>query len=185
MPVQPPTRFLSTYVYIDAGYIIEHLKRARYRTDFDPRVLATFVDAGMAGSYWVYDVVRIYYYDAALEASDPDFEAQRDRLVRLQTLDYVFVRTGWVTGKRRRQRAVDVQLAVDALEAARTGTIQAIALFAGDADFTPLAEAVHRAGTRFLVVAWKDSLSQELANAADLVIALTHPKNLGTDVLAP
>lgn len=104
---------------------------------------------------------------------------------RIQHLDYVFVQTGWVTGKRRRQEAVEVQLGVDALKAARTGTIQAIALFAGDADFTPLAEAVHRAGTRFLVVAWTDSLSQELANAADLVIALPHPKNLGTDVLAP
>jgi uncharacterized protein (TIGR00288 family) len=65
---------------------------------------------------------------------------------------------------------VDVQLAVDSLQAANRGIVKAIALVSGDSDFVPVARAIREAGPHFIVMAFKRSLSGELANEADLLI---------------
>ena len=79
-------------------------------------------------------------------------------------------------GKRRpEQKGVDVQLAVDALQAANRGVVGAIALVSGDADFIPLVKAVRDVGPHVIVIAFKESLSPDLRTAADRVVVLDSP----------
>jgi uncharacterized protein (TIGR00288 family) len=71
--------------------------------------------------------------------------------------------------RRREQKGVDVQMAVDALKAAASGTVDAIILVAGDADFAPLARAIREFGPHVFVVAFPENLSPSLAREADRV----------------
>src|SRR5260221_1215127 len=93
------------------------------------------------------EVQRVFYYhsldderregevDAAFEARK---QAQLDRYDKINALPGFHTRLGSVTGKsvrRRRQKMVDVQLAVDALTHAFNKNIGIAVLFAGDLDF--------------------------------------------------
>lgn len=122
----------------------------------------------------------MFFYDAidenAPEQKKKDFQAY---LAKVEQISYVAVVTGFVRPgkkKRREQKGVDVQIAVDALEAASSGRADAIVLIAGDADFCPLAEAVRRAGPFMLVFGYRLSMSSELRYSADVVGYLPDPK---------
>lgn len=120
--------------------------------------------------------VRLFYYDALDDnGPEPERAAFAAYLDAVEQLADTSVATGYVKSSRRRgreQKAVDVQLAVDALEAALTGRADVIALVAGDGDFAPLAEAVRRAGPHCIVLAFPNSLARELRMAADRVVDL-------------
>jgi hypothetical protein len=72
----------------------------------------------------------------------------RTRLVPLQNffartgaLSGVHVRLGTVTGKRRRQKEVDILLATDMLTHGFNGNMKTAVLLSGDLDFRPIIEA--------------------------------------------
>ena len=170
------------YVYVDEGYVRPDLRDAGLPDEFDPRELAKYVSGAMLDRHvqWGLRPTRIFYYDALDETRPEEAERQERYFRRLERLPNTHVRTGYVRrGRqgRRQQKAVDVQLAVDALEAAASGKIVAIGLVAGDADFVPLAEAVRRAGPHVVVVAFKTSAAEELLAVADYVVGLeaAHP----------
>jgi len=62
---------------------------------------------------------------------------------------------------------VDIQLAVEALKVAGSGNADVIALVSGDEDFIPLVEAIRDEGPIVYVLAFNDSVSADLLNAAD------------------
>jgi uncharacterized LabA/DUF88 family protein len=175
----------SCYVYVDGRYVRKQLSDAGLSDEFDPRKPAGFVrNAGWIGGLrWDIAPVRVFYYDAvdetpADEAARLEADRQRAYFDRLRRLPETHVVTGYLRpGRRgrRQQKGVDVQLAVDALEAALYQRVKAVALVAGDADFIPLAEAVRRAGPHVLVLAFESSLSDELHAAADRFIPLPEP----------
>jgi uncharacterized LabA/DUF88 family protein len=122
----------------------------------------------------------MFFYDAVDENASPQEKQDlQTYLQNVEELPYVAVVTGFVRPgkrKRREQKGVDVQIAVDALEAAWAGRADAIILVAGDADFCPLAEAVRRAGAFMLVFGYPHSMSSELRHSADVVGYLPDPK---------
>lgn len=159
------------YVYIDGEYVRQGIQQMGLSGEFDPTVLywpiarQNVMDLPMrAGRYFVYD------------AFDPNNPAHADRqayLRHIEQLEDVTVRTGYMRrssrAHRRQQKGVDVQLAVDALEAARSGSIGVVALVTGDGDFAPLVEAVQRAGPHIFVFGFKESIADELREVADRV----------------
>src|SRR3712207_6530278 len=101
--------------------------------------------------------MRTFYYNALAEdestpAKTKQLEAHLEWVRHLPDTE---VREGYVRPslrRKRQQRGVDVQLAVDALEAAYARHVKALALVTGDIDFVPLVEAIRRAGPHVFVL---------------------------------
>lgn len=168
----------SAYAYIDAGYIRSSLKNAGQSEYFNPSHLWPHLNAVSANRQSI-QPIRMFFYDAIDDnAVEPEKSNFQTYLEKVEQIPYVAVTTGFVRpGKKkpREQKGVDVQIAVDALEAAWSGRADAIILVAGDADFCPLAEAVRRTGA-FMIVIGYPAMSSELRYSADVVGYLPDPK---------
>ena len=88
---------------------------------------------------------------------------------KLRSANHIFVKLGRLVGEggRRRQKGVDMLLAIEPLKVARSGNADVIALVAGDQDFVPLVEAIRDEGPLVFVFAFVNSVAQELLDAAD------------------
>ena len=83
------------------------------------------------------------------------------------------VREGWLsTGRRRQQKEVDVQLAVDMLSHAFQKNMTKAILVAGDRDFKPLVQSLVQFGTYVNLVSDPLSRAKELARAADVATSI-------------
>jgi uncharacterized LabA/DUF88 family protein len=164
---------MPCYVYVDGQYVREELRAVGMSDEFNPREPAAFTrHQVVAGSH--VRPTRIFYYDALDEnAEEAEQNRQRvyfDRLRRLRDTHVVLGRVRpTASAKRRQQKGVDVQLAVDALRAATSGVVGAIVLVTGDADFVPLVKGIREAGPHVFVFAFAKSLSPELEVEADRV----------------
>jgi hypothetical protein len=104
---------------------------------------------------------------------EADFNArvakQEEMFTAIRSLRGFHVRLGSVSGKRKklRQKKVDVQLVVDALEHAFRGNMSRVCLVAGDLDFAPLVECLVRLGTYVEVIYEPTSAAVDLYQAAD------------------
>lgn len=162
--------WMPCYAFVDGAYVRAELVNRGQGEEFDPTKPAAFTR-----NINIYDTqliaIRVFYYDA------PDPDANQDRQAmqkayfdRLRLLPDTHVILGELRrGKKREQKGVDVQLAIDALKAAFSGAVRAVAIISGDADFAPLARAIREAGPHVVVLAFKDSLSPSLAVEADRV----------------
>jgi uncharacterized LabA/DUF88 family protein len=168
------------YGFIDGNYLDLEFKR-RYA---DIVAMPTAIDFGAIRSEL--QLQRVYYYSAVDDLrrdteSDREFEnrvnAVVERLDQINDLDGFHVRRGSVTGKikgqSRRQKQVDVQLAVDALLHAINRNMRDAVLFAGDLDFKPLVDALVSLGIHTQLHCAKGSSAKEFRAAADRFVPLT------------
>ena len=128
------------YLFIDGGCLRSAVRKMCQELFGSADEYQPLIPAIAGGEY-----NKIFYYDAAPGKShgetqaayearvQPDF----DRFAQIQALDRVHVALGRIVGTDRRQKGVDVQLAVDMMTHAFRGTITRATLFAGDADFYP------------------------------------------------
>lgn len=127
---------------------------------------------------------RFFYYDCLHDikkANETDqrfktrVEQQNGFFKRIQSLDGFHVRLGSLagTGKKVRQKKVDVLLAVEMLDNSFRKNMAAAVLLAGDSDFIPVTEAVMRHGTWVEVCYDPTGASEELYSTADKAVPLT------------
>ena len=161
------------YLFIDGGYA-----RRVYRKAME----AVF---GSAGELSVQRIIsqmevppfRTYYYDCRNRIrknaeSDADFNARVEKqeayFLAIRSLRSVHVQLGTLTGARkRRQKEVDVQLAVDMLTHGFNRNMTHAVLLSGDLDFRPVVEALVRSGVFVAVWYENTSGSKKLYGAAD------------------
>jgi hypothetical protein len=129
---------------------------------------------------------RVYYYNSldderrpgeAEDAFKVRVEADMTRFDAIAAIPRFHVRLGSVSGrtlKRRRQKQVDVQLAVDALTHAFNKNMQTAVFIAGDLDFKPLVDSLVSLGVFVEVIYERTSAARELYRAADFSTALNH-----------
>ena len=162
------------YAFVDAQYLRKEFRNARLRDNIDPWKIVAKVHQRLGRR--VVQAVRLFFYDAideddSAEEAHQEEAQQRDYFRRVEALDDTMVIVGQVrrgaASKSREQKGVDVQLAIDALLMASRGDIEAVILVTGDADFTPLAEAIRRLGPHVIVAAYPKSLASSLKAAAD------------------
>lgn len=175
----------NAYCFVDGGYLRGICKEEK-RPLVDPRKLASNVAYSEYVQNWGtwkgraerrglvrlpdlrLDLGRVIYYDA--EPEKPDALIQ-EYWNQVELLDDTQLGFGVVRGrgKKQRQKGVDGLIAVDMLEGAFNGIYDVAILVAGDADFVPVVQAVHRRGVMVLVVAQEKSLAGDLKRAADRV----------------
>ncbi len=138
-----------TYLFIDAGQL-----QTFYRDTYEP-VFGPDYEVDFARVKEEFKAKRVFYYDCPENKkpgeSDADFkvrqEAQEERLDRIEKVEGVHVRRGWLSsGKKRQQKEVDVLLAVDMLTHSFYRNMTKAVLLSGDRDFKPVVESVVRLG---------------------------------------
>jgi len=158
------SNFATCYLFVDGAYVRERRTARRLDLEFDPRGPARYLDR-LRSLGKQQTVVRCFYFDA-LDDEDPEMVAFFEKM---RGLDDTHVYLGRLVrgGSGRRQKGVDIQLAVEALKVAGSGNADVIALVTGDEDFIPLVEAIRDEGPIVYVLAFNDSVSADLLNAAD------------------
>jgi uncharacterized LabA/DUF88 family protein len=160
-----------TYLFIDGGYLTK---------------LYSETVAALFGGQWTINYQQMcgvlharksFYYDCLDETSRKDesdadhiarIERQKEEFERIRSVKGTHVRLGKLVGdgKRKRQKEVDVLLAVDMLNHAYRQNMSRAILIAGDRDYRPLVESLVQIGT-FVEVHCGKRAAAELYRAAD------------------
>lgn len=159
------------YLFIDGAYAREAYQKA---------MEAVFGVAGEIAPERIVEQVesfRTFYYDCMDETRKPSeteaefnerVAAQEKYFSRIRALRGVHLQLGTLTGPKRRQKEVDVLLAVDMLTHGFNRNMTHAVLVSGDLDFRPVVEALVRAGVFVEVWYEKNTAAKELYWAADL-----------------
>jgi len=133
------------YLFVDGGCLRSSVRTICRDLFNDENEYQPYIPTMAGGEY-----DKIFYYDAvpgkehgeAQATYEARVQGDHDRFAQIQALDRVHVALGKIVGADRRQKGVDVQLAVDMMTHAFRGNITRATLFAGDADFLPLIRAL-------------------------------------------
>lgn len=116
-------------------------------------------------------LVRPYYYDSW--DGNPHHKTVLDKL---ESIGYDLQGVYRFTSKEKRsrkQKCVDIKIAVDMVHFADATPVSIVVLCSGDKDFLPAIEAVKYTSKKLVVVCFKHSGSEELIRKADIFIDLT------------
>lgn len=161
---------MTRYLFLDGGCLRARIKEvgARYCGGSHLEINWWGPSAGFQ---------KIFYYDALPaqrpSQSDEDFDAERQEVeelhAKLATLDRFRVNEGdtrYRKGRGLEQKKVDVMIAVDMMIHTIRRNMEDAALIAGDADFTPLLNALSYEGM-FVTLIHPPKASKDLLAAAD------------------
>lgn len=159
---------IQNYLFIDGNYLRRAYEDTMRR--FFPDVHHYNLDLRAIKQYA--RASKAFYYDA-VDESAPDADERKSYLDEIRALDGFHVREGTITGKAKKQKRVDVQLAVECLTHAHNKNIWHATLIAGDLDFEPLVNALVSAGTHVHVLYERKSAAKGLYQAADVAAEMT------------
>jgi uncharacterized LabA/DUF88 family protein len=160
----------TKYLFIDGGCLratIQAISKSVCGNEDRIRPLFPSIGAGFRKSYF-YDAIPAQEHGEDLASYERRVETAHGDFDRIRSLDRFHVALGEIKGRKgnRRQKQVDVRLAVDMLSHAFRGNFAEATLLAGDDDFIPLVEALVREGVE--VTIWHPSqASEQLLAVAD------------------
>jgi uncharacterized LabA/DUF88 family protein len=174
-----------TYLFIDAGYLSEIYKNNNFLKQWlidDYEQGLKNVNFELIKNY--FKPRRVFYYDCSDEIrnNNETEEQYRDKLTnqkeffnRIRSIEGFHVRLGTLTGrkKEKRQKEVDILLAVDMMNHAIRKNMTKAVLLSGDRDFKPLVESLIELGTLVYIAAEPKSISSEFRYSADAYTELT------------
>ena len=170
----------ETYAFIDGAYFREVTRELTQKmfgveAEIDYRSLFNALYRSAAQS----PLRRVFYYDCLDDirrngesATDFDTRVQAQSAVfdLIQSTEGFHVRLGSLSGKanKKRQKKVDVLLAVEALDHAFRKNMAQACLITGDLDFAPLVESLVKLGIYVRVMYQPRSAARELYAAGDV-----------------
>lgn len=168
----------QTYLFVDGGHLRKYYAEASDRwfqsqTEIDYELLKNYFHAQKCFYYDCVDDVldtRVSTDETARRAA-----AQKAELDRIQETPGTHVRLGAMTGtrKNRRQKQVDILLAVEMLTHAVRRNMSRAVLLTGDQDFKPAVDSLVQMGLFVTVAGDKRHTSRALKQAADEYRPLT------------
>jgi len=162
----------QTYLFIDGG----HLRRYYAESVSEWFEGESELDFNIVKN--TFRALKCFYYDC-LDDIKHDGETDSDFSIRVTKQEAYFneireiygthVRLGSLTGsaKNKRQKKVDILLAVDMMNHATRRTMSKAILLAGDRDFEPVVESLVEMGLIIEVAGDERHTSKDLASAAD------------------
>lgn len=167
-----PTVQEERYLFIDGAYLRKQYEdqcRAHYQRE--GKLSLSALRGRMHAK-------KAFFYDCFDELkrpgeSDEDYSvrcaSQQAYVKEIRQLDGHHFREGRLVGteKKRRQKEIDVLLAVEMMHHAFRGNMTHACLIAGDGDFKPLVDSLIDLGTWVEVRAFRRHVSEELIAAAD------------------
>lgn len=166
------------YLFIDGGHLREYYSKSVQPWFGNPGEI-DFLALKIK-----YEAFKVYYYDC-LDDLRREGESGKDYDERLAAQEMKFdaidsvigthVRKGALVGvskKKRRQKAVDILLAVDMMTHAVRQNMKRAVLLSGDGDFEPLVDSLVQMGMYIMVSGDAQSTSRDLVKAADAFMPL-------------
>ncbi|MGI8654057.1 MAG: NYN domain-containing protein, partial [Pyrinomonadaceae bacterium] len=189
---------MSTYIFIDGGYLRSRhaeITRKWFGCETEIEFSSVISRLDMLGGRAVWLPVgevsqsderetKSFYYDCLDEERRQD-ESESEFLARLEKqnvlienirdVDGCHIRLGVLKGSRRirRQKEVDILLAVDMIAHAAQRNMTKVVLLAGDQDFKPAVESLVQLGIFVHIVGDAKHTSRELTWAASAYTKLT------------
>jgi uncharacterized LabA/DUF88 family protein len=159
---------IQNYLFVDGNYLRRAYEDSmrRFFTDVDARNLSLAKIRETVGAS------KGFYYDCVDEKLRDEGLKQKAWLDQVRGLPGFHVREGTIS-QGKRQKQVDVQLAVDMLTHAFHKNIWHATLIAGDLDFKPLVDALVNLGVHVHVYYEPRSAARPLCRAADVAVPLT------------
>jgi uncharacterized LabA/DUF88 family protein len=168
----------QTYLFIDGG----HLRRYYFESVSEWFEGQSELDFNIVKN--AFRALKCFYYDCLDDIkrngeTDSDFSMrvakQEAYFNEIRELYGTHVRLGSLTGsaKNKRQKKVDILLAVDMMNHATRRTMSRAILLAGDRDFEPVVESLVEMGLIIEVAGDIRHTSKDLAYAADFYRAIT------------
>jgi len=121
------------------------------------------------------NLVRLYYYNAALPSEEPSAGGQQQFFSYLRSLDYVELRLGKMVrreGGELRQKGVDVRMALDVCRYALQDRYDVAVVVSGDSDLVEAAVVAKDQGKTVENVFTRHGSSLELRQIADRWVEL-------------
>jgi len=142
----PPTPSYRRLMYfIDGGYLRNSLNEVKRNEEFNLRDFPSRINKEFFGDGRIQgEIIRVYYYDAICEISEPQYKDQRTLFDRLNGIEFVEVKLANLVRKgdgRLEQKGVDVLIAVDMISKAYENHYDIAIVLGGDRDFYPLIKA--------------------------------------------
>jgi uncharacterized LabA/DUF88 family protein len=156
---------LSNYLFIDGNYLRRAYEDAMRQIFPDADVNARNIN--FVGLKQMSQASKVFYYDSVDEDA-ADATERRAFLDSLNSLDGFHIREGTLSRDKKRQKQVDVALAVECLTHAFQKNVWHVTLLAGDLDFKPLVDALVHAGVHVHVMYEQRSAARRLYRAADV-----------------
>jgi uncharacterized LabA/DUF88 family protein len=177
----PTPVYRRVMIFIDGGYLREGFKQIYGNAEINfPGLFVLLKNLGFEERRHP-EVIRAYYYDAEVDPIDDvaEFKKQKEYFSNIEKHAVYEVklarlkRTG-KTKKRRKQKGVDVMLAVDMITKAFMNHYDIAILLAGDDDFLDLVKAVKDLTDKRVYGAfYPDQVSDDLLNNLDKKQPLT------------
>jgi len=164
-------------IFIDGGFLrqLSIKYNGHDRIDYE-QLAVNLVNRVNKNRVFQADLIRIYYYDAIVDANDPEHKEQREYFMTIANKRFYTLRLGRLvrslgaTSAKKpkfRQKGVDILMAIDALSMAYENHYVTGVFIVGDADFLPLIEAVKDAGRKTVVISDPKMASLDLLRAFD------------------
>ncbi|HEX9984379.1 MAG TPA: NYN domain-containing protein [Thermoanaerobaculia bacterium] len=162
-----------TYVFVDAGHLKPNFAQVMNAWFGSP------VELYVPGVRQLFKATKVFYYDSiddvlrsgeTSEQLEARVAEQEARLREINAIQNTHVRFGSVTGRdrrKRRQKEVDILIAVDMMNHAVRQNMDRAVLLTGDRDFTPLVETLVQFGLTVEVAGDFRYASDVLKAAAD------------------
>ncbi|MEP0874144.1 NYN domain-containing protein [Trichocoleus desertorum AS-A10] len=161
----------TTYLFIDGGYLKDKYNKTKQWFEGNGEI-----DFYKIKGY--FSAKKAFYYDCLdnqrkAQESESDFSLrlfeQKQFFNSIQEVEGFHVQLGTLVGdgKKRRQKEVDILLAVDMMNHAIRGNMDKAVLLSGDRDFRPLVQSLIQMGTYVLIASDEESTAKEFIWAAD------------------
>ncbi len=162
-------------IFIDAGHLRENLKRLFSEDIIDYKSFVDAVKMELSLPYFLFDIVRVYYYDATLAVPDKKEKMQDIHIQRIRNLPGFEDRIGNLKFTKKRgyeQKRVDTLIAVDMLSKAYENHYDIAILLSGDEDHMPVVDAVKNTGKRVFGIFFESGISPMLKEYFDAYFVL-------------
>lgn len=167
-----------TMAFIDGGYLRSLCMKLFDTDDIDFSRVASKIRQVFSICYerqFQLDLIRIYYYDAIVKETRPQYKAQREYFDSIYNAPLYAVRLGNLIESSKegfRQKGVDILMATDVLTKAYRNQYDTGIFLMGDRDFVPLIEAVNDAGKETVCICYSSNTAKELERSFDMLKGL-------------
>lgn len=162
----------NTYLFVDGANFRRYFNEITqkwfgHEVEFDFKKVKDFFQAEKAFYYDCIDDIKTD--NETQQEFDERVDLQEKKLNKIREVEGCHVQLGSLSGKgkKKRQKEVDVLLAVQMMEHAFRGNITKAVLLSGDKDFRPLVESLVRLGLFVEVAADQNHISSDLIHSAD------------------
>lgn len=167
----------TTYLFVDGSNFRQYFNELTQKwfsqeVEFDFKIIKDRFQAEKAFYYDCVDDIKTS--NETQQDFEKRVELQENKLNKIREVEGCHVQLGSLSGKgkKKRQKEVDVLLAVQMMEHALRGNMRKAVLLSGDKDFRPLVESLVRLGLFVEVAGDQKHISRDLIHAADNHIKL-------------